>query len=73
MVERFFRDITENRIRRGVFRSVQELESAIQTCITSHNAAPKPFIWTASAKDILAEVARARKALDAAHRADAQT
>jgi transposase len=71
MVERFFRDITENRIRRGVFRSVPELESAIQTYIASHNAAPKPFIWTASANDILAKVARARKALDATHCADA--
>ena len=44
MVERFFGDITENRIRRGVFRSVQELESAIHTYIARHNAAPKPFI-----------------------------
>ena len=70
MVERFFRDITENRIRRGVFRSVAELESAIQAYITNHNAAPKPFIWTASANDILAKVARARKALDATHCAD---
>ena len=64
MVERFFRDITENRIRRGVFRSVPELEAAIKTYIDNHNVAPKPFIWTASAKDILAKVARARKAMD---------
>ena len=70
MVERFFRDITENRIRRGVFRSVAELESAIQTYIANHNASPKPFIWTASANDILAKVARARKALDATPCAD---
>jgi len=70
MVERFFRDITENRIRRGVFRSVPELESAIQTYITNHNAAPKPFIWTASANDILAKVARARKTLYGARGAD---
>jgi hypothetical protein len=55
-----FRDITENLIRRGVFRSVQELESALQMCIPSHRAAPKPFIRGASAKDILANVARAR-------------
>ena len=71
MVERFFRDITENRIRRGIFRSVPELETAIQTSIASHNAAPKPFIWTASANDILAKVTRARKVLDATHCADA--
>ena len=63
MVERFFRDITENRIRRGVFRSVPELEAAIHTYVANHNVAPKPFIWTAAAKDILAKVARARKAL----------
>jgi len=63
MVERFFRDITENRIRRGVFKSVPELEAAIHTYIANHNAAPKPFIWTASANDILAKVARARKVL----------
>ena len=66
MVERFFRDITENRIRRGVFRSVPELEAAIHTYIANHNAAPKPFIWTAVANDILAKVARARKVLDVA-------
>ncbi len=64
MVERFFRDITENRIRRGVFRSVPELEAAIQAYIENHNAAPKPFIWTASAKDILAKVSKARKTLE---------
>ncbi len=66
MVERFFRDISENRIRRGIFRSVPELEAAIQTYIENHNAAPKPLIWTASAKDILAKVTRARTALDLA-------
>ena len=64
MVERFFRNISENRIRRGFFRPIPELEAAIQTYIANHNAAPKPFIWTASATDILAEVTRARKALE---------
>jgi hypothetical protein len=63
-MERFFRDISENRIRRGIFRSVPELEAAIHTYITNHNAAPKPFIWTASANDILAKVTRARKAIE---------
>lgn len=65
MVERFFRDITENRIRRGIFRSVPELEEAIRAYIAKHNAAPKPLVWTASANDILAKVSRARKALAA--------
>jgi hypothetical protein len=63
MVERFFRDITENRIRRGVFRSVAELEAAIHGYIQRHNQNPKPFVWTAKAKDILAKVIRARTAL----------
>jgi transposase len=63
-VERFFRDITVNRIRRGVFRSVAELEAAITDYIGHHNSAPKPFIWTASASDILEKVKRARKNLD---------
>ena len=64
MVERFFRDITENRIRRGVFRSVPELISAIQDYIHNHNQSPKPFIWTAKASDILEKVTRPRRTLD---------
>ena len=64
MVERFFRDITDKRIRRGVFRNVPELESAINEYIAAHNADPKPFIWTAKASDILAKVTRARAALN---------
>ena len=64
MVERFFRDITENRIRRGVFKSVPELISAIEDYIQNHNHAPKPFIWTAKASDILEKVSRARRTLD---------
>jgi len=64
MVERFFRDLTEKRIRRGVFRDVQELITAIGDYIDHHNRKPKPFIWTAKASDILEKVKRARKALD---------
>jgi hypothetical protein len=60
MVERFFRDITHNRIRRGVFRSVPKLIDAIKGYIDQHNQDPKPFIWTAKASDILAKVVRAR-------------
>ena len=63
MVERFFRDLTQNRIRRGVFRDVEELITAIDAYVDRHNEAPKPFIWTASASDILEKVKRARKAL----------
>ena len=64
MVERFFRDLTVNRVRRGVFRSVRELITAIQDYIAHHNQNPKPFIWTAKASDILEKVKRGRAALN---------
>jgi transposase len=63
MVERFFRDITTERLRRGVFASVPELISAIDAYIAHHNINPKPFIWTKSARDILQKVIRANKRL----------
>jgi len=63
MVERFFRDLTVNRLRRGVFRDVMELVNAIDDYVDHHNEKPKPFIWTASANDILEKVKRARKTL----------
>lgn len=64
MVERFFRDLTTQRIRRGVFRSVDELIAAIEDYIHNHNQHPKPFIWTARASDILEKVTRSRRALN---------
>lgn len=64
MVERFFRDLTQNRLRRGVFRSVVELIGAINDYIDHHNENPKPFIWTAKAADILEKVKRARAVLN---------
>jgi hypothetical protein len=63
MVECFFRDLTVNRLRRGVFRDVMELVTAIDDYVDHHNEHPKPFIWTAFATDILEKVKRARKAL----------
>jgi hypothetical protein len=63
MVERFFLDLTENRLRRGVFRSIEELITAINHYIDRHNEKPKPFVWTAKAADILEKVKRARTAL----------
>jgi transposase len=63
MVERFFRDLTENRLRRGAFRSVEQLITAIGEYVDCHNEHPKPFIWTAKAADILEKVKRARVAL----------
>jgi transposase len=64
MVERFFRDLTDKSIRRGVFRDVEELITAIGNYIDHHNQKPKPFIWTAKAADILEKVKGARKKLD---------
>lgn len=63
MVERFFRDITTERIRRGVFASVPELIDAIDKYVAHHNTKPKPFIWTKSARDILEKVIRANSRL----------
>ena len=63
MVERFFRDISENRLRRGVFTSVPELVVAIDEYVAHHNTNPKPFIWTKSARDILQKVIRANRHL----------
>lgn len=63
MVERFFRDLTQKRLRRGVFKSLPDLISAIEDHLDQHNKQPKPFIWTKSASDILEKVKRAREAL----------
>src|SRR3977135_44059 len=67
MVERFFAEITRKRIRRGAFKSVAELKSAIMEYLENHNADPKPFIWTKSAGQILEKVARAKQALESQH------
>ena len=64
MVERFFRDLTERALRRGIFRDVEELIMAIGEFIDKHNENPKPFVWTAKAADILEKVKRARAVLD---------
>jgi transposase len=58
LVERWFAAITNKRIRRGIFRSVKELEAAIREYIDIHNEAPKPFVWTRTADEILARIAR---------------
>ena len=63
MVERFFRDITDKRLRRGVLTSVAELTAAIDEYVAHHNTNPKPFIWTKTARDILQKVIRANSHL----------
>lgn len=63
LVERFFGLITEKQIRRGVFRSVAELEERIEEFIDVYNRDPKPFVWTKSTDEIIEKVGRARKRL----------
>ena len=70
LVERFFGLITQERIRRGVFTSLDALETAIREYLDNHNAAPNPFVWTKSADQILAKVERARNALEALQNAN---
>ena len=58
LVERWFATLTEKQLRRGVHRSVRELETAIRHYLAITNESPKPFIWTKTADEILASVAR---------------
>ncbi len=58
LVERSFAEITNKRIRRGVFRSVKELEAAIREYIDVHNENPHPFVWTKTADEILDGIPR---------------
>jgi transposase len=64
IIERFFRDLTVKRIRRGSFTSVEDLQQAIYDYIDHHNDNPRPFLWTAEADKIIEKVGRARLALD---------
>jgi transposase len=63
LVERWFREITQKRIRRGSFRSVKELLAAIHEYLDEYNRAPKRFVWTKSADMILAKIERCKAAL----------
>ena len=67
LVERWFREITDKRIRRGVFTSVVALVEAIAAYIAHHNVHPKPFVWTASADAIVAKVTRSKAMLETLH------
>ena len=64
LVERWFGEITDKRIRRGVFKSERDLIDAITDYIEKHNANPRTYTWTAKAEDILEKVRRARAVLD---------
>jgi hypothetical protein len=50
--------MTRQRIRRGVFRSIADLQTAINAYLAEHNASPKPFVWTQSAETIMAKLER---------------
>lgn len=68
LVERWFALLTEQQLRRGVFRSARTLETAIRNYIDTHNEQPKPFIWTKTADEILASVARfCQRTLETGH------
>jgi transposase len=64
VIERFFRDLDEKRVHRGVFRSVSQLIDAVMSYIDQHNSDPKPFVWRKTAEEIIEKVGRARLALN---------
>jgi transposase len=63
LVERWFKDLTDKRLRRGTFSSVPALIEAIETWVAHRNTDPKPFVWHATANEILEKVRRGRKTL----------
>lgn len=67
LIERWFRELTQKRIRRGTFKNVTELITAIEEYIIKSNNSPKPFIWTASAKSILDKINHCKEALGTLH------
>lgn len=67
LVERFFAEITRQRIRRGVFTSVADLEAAILAYLGHRNQEPRPFTWTASVETIIEKLGRAKEALETLH------
>jgi hypothetical protein len=57
-VENFFSKMTRQQVRRGVFRSIADLQAAINAYLAEHNASPKSFVWTKSAEAIMAKLER---------------
>ena len=70
LIERWFQELTDRRLRRGVFTSVDDLTTAITTWAEHWNHNPKPFIWEATAEDIITKVQRGRATL---HQINTQT
>jgi transposase len=67
LVERWFRELTEKALRRGIFHSVPDLVAAIEEYLGAHNSDPRPFVWTASADAILEKVGRCKAVLETVH------
>ena len=67
MVERWFREITDKRLRRGTFESERALIKAIMDYIDNHNQNPKAFVWTASVEAIMRKIAINKEALESPH------
>jgi transposase len=66
-VEGFFAKLTRRRLKRGVFRSVADLQAAINRFVAETNCEPKPFVWTADPKRVLAAVKRGKQTLESVH------
>jgi transposase len=66
-VEGFFAKLTKRRLKRGVFRSIVDLQAAINRFLAEHNTEPKPFVWTADPDKIIAAVRRGHQSLDSIH------
>jgi len=64
LVESWFSQLSQKAVRRGVFRSVADLEQAIESFLAAWNANPTPFVWTTSVEKILEKVARCRERLE---------
>jgi len=67
MVERWFRDLTQQRLRRSSFQNVPSLVQAIQAYIENHNQNPHVFVWTASVQRIIEKIAKSKEALGTLH------
>ena len=66
-VEGFFSALTRRRLKRGVFRSIIDLQAAINRYLAEHNQDPRPFTWTADPQRVLAAVSRGNQALESSH------
>jgi transposase len=72
LVERWFGELSEKAVRRGAFRSVTELQQAIEEFTTAWNANPKPFVWSASVEKILEKIAKCKRRLEEIHPASTE-